>query len=85
MSKKPIVILGLLALSLVVGVIAGEWFYQTFEEAIPPALKATTSMQGSRIMFWLKGLGLGVVTFVVALVALALGRNVREGDASGRT
>ena len=85
MSKKPVVILGLLVLSLVVGVLAGNWFYGLYERSIPEALKATTSMQGTRIVFWMNGLGLGVVTFLVALVALLVGRYAPKRDASGHT
>jgi len=84
MSRKPVVFLGLPLVSLVLGVIAGQWFYGLYERSIPEALKATTSMQGTRIVFWLHGLGLGVVMAILALIGVALGRFVSGPTASGR-
>jgi hypothetical protein len=83
--RKSVVVVGALVLSLAVGVLAGERFYRVYEDAIPVALKATTSMQGSRIMFWLNGLGLGVVTFGIAIAAMTLGRLTGGTKAPGRT
>jgi uncharacterized membrane protein len=83
MSRKPIVFLGLPVVSLVLGVIAGQWFYGLYERSIPEALKATTSMQGTRIVFWLHGLGLGVVLSILALVGVALGRFLSRAPSPG--
>jgi len=85
MSRKPVVFLGLPLVSLVLGAFAGQWFYGLYERSIPEALKATTSMQGTRIVFWLHGLGLGVVIAIVGLVGVALGRFIARTPATGAT
>ena len=85
MSRTAIVILGLLAASLVLGLLIGNWFYGLYERSIPEALKATVSMHGTRIVFWLHGLGAGVILFAVSGTALGLGRWARRAEESGRT
>ncbi len=85
MSRTAIVILGLLVASLVIGLLLGNWFYGLYERSIPPALKATVSMQGTRLVFWIHGLGAGVVLFAVAGIALGLGRWVRRSEEAAHT
>lgn len=85
MSRTAIVTLGLLVASLVLGLLAGNWFYGLYEGAIPDALKATVSLQGTRLVFWMNGLGLGIVMFALTAAALGLGRWTRTASGSGHT
>lgn len=56
------------------GIGFGEWYYRLFENAIPEALKAQTNMQGTHIMFILRGVVIGAILFVWTLLATLTAR-----------
>lgn len=64
------IVLALVA-SLIFGIAIGEWYYRLFANAIPEALKAQTNMQGTHIMFVLRGLVVGGLAFVGSLIIAA--------------
>ncbi len=69
MSRRVVGWIVLLLVSEVIGIVAGHWFYGLYVGSIPDPLKAQTAMQGTRLMFWLNGLLLGLVVFVWTLAA----------------
>lgn len=72
MSRRWVGLGLLLVASLAMGTAAGHRFYTLYAGSIPEALKATTSMRGTYLVFLFNGLGLGVACFVGALIVVAL-------------
>lgn len=85
MSRQRLIGLLLLVVgSLVIGFVTGNWFYALYVDSIPEALKASTSLAGTRFVFLFHGLGLGVAITVWSLVAVAAAHFFRPRPPSER-
>ena len=78
MSSKGFVMIALFVLSMVAGVLLGEWFFHLFMQAVPPVAQSQFNMQSSRVAHWLYGAGVGVVLFVWALIGMAVAGMTRK-------
>jgi hypothetical protein len=58
--------------SLVIGLGAGHVYYGLYENSIPDALRAQTTLQATRAWFALWGVLFGVCIFVWSLIVVAL-------------
>jgi hypothetical protein len=74
MSKRLIGIVLAAVGSLVIGVVAAQWFFGLFEKTVPPAVTTSFNMGAAHGAFIAYGLGLGVLVFAWALVVVALAR-----------
>jgi hypothetical protein len=69
--------------SLIIGAVAGNRFYDLYVSSIPEALKASTSMAGTRLVFLGNGIGLGLIVAVWTMLAVGLARFFRTGEKPG--
>jgi len=76
-----------LLVSLSIGLATGHWFYRLYVDSIPEALKATTSLAGTRVVFLWKGmmLGLGIALWTIVAVAAARFFRPRAPKETGAT
>jgi len=76
--------------SLAIGLVAGHGFYRLYVDSIPDALKASTSLAGTRVVFLWRGFLLGGVVAAFAIVAVLASRwfaprsPARAGDTERR-
>ncbi len=83
MTRRWIGIALLLAGSIVIGVLAGNYFYRIFDRTVPPAV-ITDLVRGTAHGFYiLAGLILGVIVFGWALLACWLARFFRPTAGPG--
>ena len=74
MSKRLIGIVLAALGSVVLGLIAAEWFFGLFNKTVPPAVITDFNRSTAHGFFITYGLGLGVMIFAWTLIALALAR-----------
>jgi ABC-type phosphate transport system permease subunit len=74
MSKRLIGIVLAALGSVVVGLIAAEWFFGLFNKTVPPAVITAFNRGAAHGAFIGYGIGLGVMIFAWTLLALALAR-----------
>jgi uncharacterized membrane protein len=67
MSPRVVVYGLMFVVSMVVGVLLGEWFFHLYVQALPPVAASTFNTQASRIAHLLYGAGVGVVIFIFTM------------------
>jgi len=81
MSRSFVMIM-LLVISMVVGVLLGEWFFHLFLKAVPPVALSDFNTQSSRIAHWIYGAGVGAILFVWSLIGMVAGKLTKSGSKS---
>ncbi len=74
MSKRLIGIVLAAVGSVVLGVIASQWFFGLFDKTVPPAVITSFNKSAVHGAFLGYGIGLGVLIFAWTLLAVALAR-----------
>jgi hypothetical protein len=75
MSRKTLTgLIILLAGSLIVGVVAGLWYFGLFEKTVPPAVLTSFNKGTAKAAFITYGVLTGVLLFIWSLAVVWLGR-----------
>lgn len=64
MSPRVLTYGVLFVVSIIVGLLLGEWFFRLYISALPPVAASTFNTQAARVAHLLYGAGVGVVLFV---------------------
>jgi len=83
MSRRMIGILLLLAGSEILGVLSGHWYFGLFTRTVPTAVVTEFNRAAAYAMFLVRGLVLGLVLFLWALVAVKLSSFFRQPAGAG--
>jgi uncharacterized membrane protein YtjA (UPF0391 family) len=74
MSKRSVVVIALLVVSLVLGLAIGEAGFRLYRVTMPPAAISSFNLGNAHLWYVVSGLGAGLVIFVWSLIAALLGR-----------
>ncbi|MBZ5640049.1 MAG: hypothetical protein LAO51_14980 [Acidobacteriia bacterium] len=78
MSRRLIGIVLSAAGSVVLGVIAAQWFFGLYDRTVPPAVLTAFNKGAAHGAFIAYGLGLGIAIFAWTLLAVWLARYFRD-------
>jgi hypothetical protein len=84
MSRRLIGIVLLLVGSLTLGVLSGQFYFRIYTRTVPAAVLTTFNTSTAHGYFLWRGLQVGLVFFLWALLAVGLARMFRRNDRGGR-
>jgi uncharacterized membrane protein len=81
MSKRLIGIVLAAVGSVVLGIVAAQWFFGLYDRTVPPAVLTSFNKGAAHGAFVAYGLGLGIAIFAWTLLAVGLARFFGAADA----